>query len=135
MIFNFIYFCVRGQRGPKKRNLFLNNCVLILTCLNFSHPPSSLHLMQYTYRDIFSSAQNSFWTHWFWYLLVLLAFFFYLFHIGKMFPFEDFFHRRGGQKKVTQSEIRWIGQVGHRGPAVFCSKTARHSERSGLECS
>ena len=31
--------------------------------------------MQYTYWDIFSTAQNSFWTRWFWRLSVLLPFF------------------------------------------------------------
>ena len=42
----------------KKRNLFIKNCVFILTCLNFSHLRSTLHLMQYTYGDIFSTAKN-----------------------------------------------------------------------------
>ena len=32
-------------------------------------------LMQYTYQDVFSTAQNSFWTCRFWCLLVLLPFF------------------------------------------------------------
>ena len=35
----------------------LKHCVFILTCLNFSHLQSALHLMQYTYRDGFSTAQ------------------------------------------------------------------------------
>ena len=59
---------------PKKQNLFIKNCVFILTCLNFSNLQSTLHWMQYTYWDIFSTAQNSFWTRWFWCLLVLLRF-------------------------------------------------------------
>ena len=46
--------------------------------------------MQYTYWDIFYTAQDSLWSHWFWILLVILPFLFYLFHISKMFPFEDF---------------------------------------------
>ena len=45
---------------PKTQNLFIKTCVFILTCLNFSHLQSTLHLMQYTYGDIFSTAQNSF---------------------------------------------------------------------------
>ena len=48
---------------------------------------------------------NSFWTHWFWCPLVLLLLFFvclfHLFHIGKMFPFEDFFHLGKQTKEVT----------------------------------
>ena len=46
-------------RGPKSpQNLFIKNCVFILTCLNFSHLQSSLHLMQCAYGDV-STARNS----------------------------------------------------------------------------
>ena len=39
---------------PQKiQNLFITMCVFILTCFNFSCLQSSLHLMQYTYRDFF----------------------------------------------------------------------------------
>ena len=31
----------------------MKNYVFIVTCLNFSHLQSPLHLMQYTYRDFF----------------------------------------------------------------------------------
>ena len=48
---------------------------LLFTCLNFSHLQSTLHWMQYTYRDIFSTAQNSFRTCQFWCLLLPLLFF------------------------------------------------------------
>ena len=43
------------EGGPKKPpwDLFIKNCVFILTCLNFSHLQSALHLMQYTYQDAF----------------------------------------------------------------------------------
>ena len=45
----------RYTRGDAKkpRNLFIKNCAFILTCLNFSHLQSTLHLMQNTYWDIF----------------------------------------------------------------------------------
>ena len=36
-----------------KQNLFIKNCLFILTCLNVSHLQSTLHLMQYTYQDLF----------------------------------------------------------------------------------
>ena len=42
------------------QELIYNNCVFILTCLNFSHLQSTLHLMQHTYWDILSTVQNSF---------------------------------------------------------------------------
>ena len=32
---------------------FINNCVFILTGLNFGHLQSVLHWMQHTYQDIF----------------------------------------------------------------------------------
>ena len=49
------------MRGTKKHwILFIKKCVFILTCLNFSHLQSTLHLMHYTYQDVFSTAQNSF---------------------------------------------------------------------------
>ena len=65
-----------------------------------------------------STAENCFWTRWFWCLLVLLPFFS---SISNTFPFEDFFHPEK-QKKVARDEIVWVGRVGHRGHAVFGQK-------------
>ena len=60
-------------------------------CLNFSYFQSTLHLMQYTYQDTFSTAQSSFWICWFWYLLVLLPYFcFTSSTLAKLFPLRDF---------------------------------------------
>ena len=104
---------------PKPWNLFRDHCVLILICLNFSYLQSTLHLMQYTYWDFFSTAQNNFWTHGFWCLLGLLPFFlFHFFHISKMFPCEDLL-RWGNKHNVVKGEIGEIGRVGHWGDAVF----------------
>ena len=77
---------------PPKTELIYKNCVLILTCSNFSHLQSALHLMPCTYQDGFSPAQKQCLN-----LLILMpfsasaTFLFHLFHISKMFPFEDFF--------------------------------------------
>ena len=101
--------------------------MFILTCLNFSHIQSTLHLMQYTYRDIFS---NSFWTHLFWYLVVLLKFLFHLFHIGKMFFSGDFFDP-GKQKKSLSRWDRVNREGGAQGSCRFWSKSAEHSVRCG----
>ena len=46
--------------GPKTQNSFIKNYVIILTCLNFSHLQSTLHLIQYTYEGVFSTAQKVF---------------------------------------------------------------------------
>ena len=88
--------------------------MFIFTCLNFSHLQSTLHWMQYTYQDIFSTAQNSFWTCWFWCFLVFCHFSFHLFYNCESFPFDDIFHLLG--------EIGWIGMVEHEGHAVFRQK-------------
>ena len=122
MLFEGQLYNIYNMRGtPKNRNLFIKNCVFILTPLNFSHLQSTFHFMQYTYWDVFSTAQNSFWTHWFWSLLVLLPF--HLFHLGKMFPFEDIFHLgKKTNKKVTWGKIGWIERVGPKGHVVLGQK-------------
>ena len=50
--------CIYTREDPEKMEFIYENCVFILTCLNFSHLQSSLHLIQYTYRDVFSTAQK-----------------------------------------------------------------------------
>ena len=39
--------------GTQKSEFIYENCVFILTRLNFSHRPRTLHLMPHTQRDIF----------------------------------------------------------------------------------
>ena len=101
-------------------------------CLNFSHLQSTLQLMQCTYWDIFSTAQNSFWTCWFWCLLVLLPFCLFVCFTSsksaKHFPLMTFFHP-GKQDNVIQGEIRWIRRVRHGGHAIYCQKllSTQHS--------
>ena len=63
------------RRDPKNQNLFIKNCVFILTCLNFSHLRNTLRLMQDSYWDHVSTAQHSVWTCQFWGFSVLLPFF------------------------------------------------------------
>ena len=56
-----IYFCDYQKEGvniswggpPKMECIYKTNCGFILTCLNFSHLQSTLHLMQYTYWDVY----------------------------------------------------------------------------------
>ena len=87
-----------------------------------------------TYRDVFSTVQNSFWTYQCWCLLVLLAFFVSslphqqnlslcgLFHLGKQ-----------SNKKATWGEIWWTGRVGHRGHADSSQKVP-NTQRSVGRC-
>ena len=101
----------------------MKNCIFIFTCLNVSHLQSTLHWMQYTYWDIFSTAQNVFFN-----LLVLMpfsasaTFCFTSSTLAKCFSLRTFFIQGNKQKKVSQGEIRWIGRVGHRGHAAFGQK-------------
>ena len=90
---------------PPKWNLFIKNCVFILTRLNFSNLQSTLHEMQYTYRDIFFTAQNSFWTHQFWCLLALLPFFCFTSSTwAKHFPLRTFFIE-GNRKRFLRVRL------------------------------
>ena len=108
------------SRDPKTQNLFIKNCVSTLMCLNFSHLPSIFHLMQYTYTDIFSTAQNSFWTHRSWCLLVLPFFVSPLPHWQNISLWGLLLSRK--TKESCWGEIQWIRRVGHGGCAVFGQK-------------
>ena len=90
---------------PKTWNLFIKSWVFILTCLNFSHLQNTLHLMQYTYQDFFSTAQNSFWTCWFWCLLQLLLFFVLFLPHWQNVSLWRLFSSGETNKKVTQDEL------------------------------
>ena len=107
------------RRGvPQKWNFFVKNCIFNLPCLNFSHLQSTLCLMHDTYPDVFPTAQNSFWTRWFWCFLMLLWFF------VSPFPHQQNVSLWGlfpsGETKA-RGEIGWIGRVGH-GDDLFLVK-------------
>ena len=76
---------------------------------------------QYTYRDIFPTAQNGFWTRQFWCLLL-----FQLFFVSPLPYWQNVFlwglFSSGEQNKVSWGEIGWIGRVGHGGHTVFGQK-------------
>ena len=55
-----IVACVWGGRQKIPWNMFIKNCVFILTCLNFGHLQSTLHLMQYAYRDVYFLCSEQF---------------------------------------------------------------------------
>ena len=110
------------MRGTQKKKFIYKKCVFILTSLNFSHLQNTLHLMQYTYQDVFFTAQNSFWTGSFWCLLGLLQFLFHPFHIGRGFSFEEFCHPGKQKESLVAKSSRRIGRVGHRGHAILVQK-------------
>ena len=62
-------------RCGQKNSLFVKKLCVYSYIFKLQSPSNTLHLMQYTCWDIFSTAQNSFWAHQFWCLLVLLPFF------------------------------------------------------------
>ena len=115
-----------------KLDLFIKERILILRCLNFSHLQSPLHLVQSTYWDPFSTAQNSFLTLQFWCLLVLLLLFVSSHPHQQNVAFSKLF-LPGKQKKVAWVEIRWIGRVGHRGDAV-CGQKLLNTQLGVARC-
>ena len=58
-------------------------------------------------------------------------FLFHFFHIGKMFPFEDFFQTGETRKKSAWGKIRWMGRVEHGGHAVFGQKLLSTQRNAG----
>ena len=46
--------------NPPKLEFIHKKLLFILRCLNFNHLQSTLHLMQYTYLDVFSLLQPVF---------------------------------------------------------------------------
>ena len=56
-------FCKTVWGATPKPEYIYKNCVFILTCLNFGQLQSTLHLMQYTYWDIFFPLLKSLQTH------------------------------------------------------------------------
>ena len=110
------------MRGILQWNLFIKNCVLILTCLNIHHFQSTLHLMQYTYWDIFSTTRNNFWTCWFWCLLVLLPFFLSPPPHQQNISLWRYFSSGKTNTKVAQGKIKWKERVGHEEVMLFLVK-------------
>ena len=108
---------MRGTQTPPE---FIYKKLCILRCLNFSHFQSTFHLMQYTCRD-FPTAQNSFWTHRFWCLLVFLPFFVSPLPQWQNVPLWGLFSFR----KIKKSYLGW-GQVNRKsgawGPCYFGQK-------------
>ena len=100
--------CIWGETPPKNRHLFIKMCVFSLTCLNFSHLQSTLHLMQGTYWDVFPLLKTSFELVNFGAFYCFCHFLFHLFHISKMFPFEDFFS--SGETKKSCSGWDWVNR-------------------------
>ena len=79
-------------------------------------PLDALHPLR-----LFSSAQNSFWTHPFWCLLVLLPFFVSPFPHWQNITLWGLF-QLGKPRKVARGEIKWIGRVGKGGVMPFLVK-------------
>ena len=106
------------RNPPKTQSLFIKNCVFFLPCINVSHLQIILHLMQDTYQDIFSTAQNRFWTYRSWYLLALLPF------LVSLLPHQQnvslWLFSSGDTKKVPHLVWDWVNRgVGYGDRAVF----------------
>ena len=133
--FWLLAFSIYGG-NPPKRNLFIKKYVFILTHLNFSHLPSTLHFIQYTSR-LFSTAQQFLNSS-----ISMPVSAFDVFHftsstMAKHFPLRTFFHQ-GNKKRVVLGEIKQMGRMGRaQGHAIFGQKllntqrnVGRHAHKS-----
>ena len=77
----------------------------------------------------FCTAQNSFWTHRFWCLIVLLPFFVSPLPHQQNVSLWGLFSFTGKQKTVAGDETGWVRKVGHEGHAIFYQKLL------GTQCS
>ena len=115
------------EGDPQKWNLCIKSCVFILTCLNFSHLQSTVHLMQYTSWDVFSSAQIKFLNS-----LILMPlrtsaiFCFTPSTWAKHLSLRTFFYP-GKQKKCCWGWDQVNREGGTWGSCRFGAKTAEHS--------
>ena len=85
--------------------------------------------MQYSYRDIFSTAESGFELAGFNALWCFCSFLFHLFHISKTFPSEDFSHQ--GNKKSFSGPDGVNSEHRARGSCCLWSETAEYSVQSG----
>ena len=111
---------IRGKMPPNPEFVYKK---LYIYSYRFKRqsPSSTLPLMQCPYWDSFSSAQSSFWTHWFWCLLVLLLFFVSPLPQGKTFPSENRLHL--GKQTTSCSEQDQVNREGGAlGPCHFGQK-------------
>ena len=95
--------------------------MFILTCLNFSHLQSILHLMQYTYGDFFHCSKQFLNSSVLMPLSASVVFGFISSTSAKCFPLRTFFNQ-GNKKKVNWGEIRWLSRVEHGSHAVSGQK-------------
>ena len=106
---------------PSKWNLLIKECAFILTGLNFSHLQSTLHLMQYTYWEVFSLLKTVFELVNFDAFQYFSYFLFQFFHVDKMFLFEDVFNLRKqwkkslGQDQASREDGSWCA---HKSPIM-----------------
>ena len=111
------------EEPPPHRDLFIKNGVFILTRLNFSHLQSTLHLMQYAYRDIFPTAQTKQFSN----VSILMpfsasaVFCFTSSTSAKRSPLRTFFIQ-GSKIKSCSRQDRVSRESGARGHAVFGQK-------------
>ena len=121
------------NKGPQKfiyKKMCIYSYMFKLQSPSKWSPFYAIHLS----RLFLPTAQNDFWTHQFWCLLMLLLFMFHLYHIGKKFPFKQDFssgetkESHSGQDQVNRECMAW-------GSHRFWSKTAEHSAWCGQVCS
>ena len=118
------------KERPKKQNLFIKNCLFILTCLNFSHLQSTLHLIQCTCRDIFHCSKHLLNSSILMPLSTSVIFRFASSTLAKFFPLRNFFHWGNKQKSLLGQDL--VNRKGGAwGSCRFWSKPPEHSGSAG----
>ena len=108
------------KREPKELEFIYFKIVYLFLHIYTSENFKVLSIWCNTLIETFSTAQNCFWTHRLWCVLVLLPFFVSSFPHLQNVSLWGFFIQVN--KKNTQGEIRWIGKVGDGGHAIFGQK-------------
>ena len=120
MFLSYLWY-VKRQDPPKPGFIYLKNCIFILTCLSFSHLQSTLHLMEYTYQDIFSHCSKQFLNSSF--LMPFSASAIFCFTSStpaKCFPLRIFSSR---ETKISHLGRDWVNRkVGTQGSCLFLIK-------------
>ena len=104
------------------KKLCINSYMFQLQSPSKYSPVDAIHIP----RFFFSTAQNSFWTHWFWCLLVLLPFFVSSLPHPQNICIWGLFLL--GQTKKSCSGQDWgMRRVGHRSHGIFGQNSWTHS--------
>ena len=117
------YLMFNVWRRPKKPGIYKKLCIYSYTFKLQS--PFKYSPFEPINQTRLSNAQNSFWTHLFWCLLVLLLFFCSTYStLAKCFPLRTFFIQGVQKKLLRRDQVNTEGGAEWEDHAIFSSKSA-----------